>query len=61
MITRALHWDRGRPRPPRPARLNVNSSDLDHVERVVRAARSFAGEGARGPSEELEWSSESHA
>jgi hypothetical protein len=67
LTTRALHWDRGRPgvpgraaplgwltRPPRAARLNINSSDLDHVERVVRAERSFAGEGARGPSEELE-------
>jgi hypothetical protein len=27
------------------------------VERVVRAGALIAGEGARGPSEELEWSS----
>ena len=69
LTTRALPWDRGRPRPPRSPRLNVHSSNLDHVERVVRAARSFAGEsatpaglprrgprGARDPREELEWS-----
>jgi len=47
--------DRGRPRPQCIAGLNVNSHGLDHYERIVRAARSLAGEGARGPSVNVEW------
>ena len=35
---------------------------LDHVERIVRAERTIAGEGARGPSDQrlLRWSSRAH-
>jgi len=50
----ANHWDRGRPRPLRAARLNIRSPGLDHDERIVRASRSLAGEGARGPSVRVE-------
>jgi hypothetical protein len=49
----ALHWDRGRPRPPRAPQgaINLQSAQLQNVG--SRCAL-IAGEGACGPSEELE-------
>ena len=49
--TQAIFWDRGRPRPQSIVRLNVR---IESIERFVRASRSLAGEGARGPNTSLE-------
>ena len=43
MFAQALHWDRGRPRPQRHARVFYQKTVL---------VPNVAGEGARGPSEE---------
>jgi hypothetical protein len=53
LTARALHWERGRPRPQVAAGCKLS------VIRFTFVRRTRAGEGARAPSEELEWSSES--
>jgi len=49
-IDQEICWDRGRPRPQRAAGAQV----LNRLS-SFRAARSFAGEGARSPSKSFDW------
>jgi len=55
LTTRALHWDRGRlARSERAARTDVWS--WAHGE-IFAPFGAHCGRAARGPSEQLEWSS----
>jgi hypothetical protein len=56
VTTQALHWDRGR--PARHEHREVRDSRQDSTSYVMFALRAHSGRAARGPSEELEWSSE---